>query len=123
MSYAQTESIFDTLQDLGEDALEKIVGEDITEEIVQTVQSVDLENVLEQTVETAENIIGDHAVEELTEIVQDIDLGNVMNTLNSQLSDVLDDFQLAIDLASLSGNMSSVVTQAIPNMNKLLAKN
>ena len=37
MSYAQTESIFDTLQDLGEDALEKIVGEDITEEIVQTV--------------------------------------------------------------------------------------
>ena len=123
MSYAQTESIFDTLQDLGEDALEKIVGEDITEEIVQTVQSVDLENVLEQTVETAENIIGDHAVEELTEIVQDIDLGNVMNILNSQLSDVLDDFQLAIDLASLSGNMSSVVTQAIPNMNKLLAKN
>jgi len=37
LSYAQTESIFDTLQDLGEDALEKIVGEDITEEIVQTV--------------------------------------------------------------------------------------
>ena len=34
LSYAQTESIFDTLQDLGEDALEKIVGEDITEEIV-----------------------------------------------------------------------------------------
>ena len=34
VSFAQTEGIFDILEDLGEDVLEKIVGEDTTEEIV-----------------------------------------------------------------------------------------
>ena len=34
VSFAQTEGIFDILEDLGEDVLEEIVGEDTTEEIV-----------------------------------------------------------------------------------------
>ena len=34
VSFAQTEGIFDILEDIGEDALEIIVGEDTTEEIV-----------------------------------------------------------------------------------------
>ena len=34
VSFAQTEGIFDILEDIGEDALEIIVGEDTTEVIV-----------------------------------------------------------------------------------------